>query len=194
LIVRALAVLLAACAVLGAAACSSTGEAPKVYRRGDSGPNRFPEAGPWRESEVSPPPYPRDQDLIEFEPTGQTTYRFYVDGSSLTVGPDRVIRFSLVIRSAEGARTVRYSGVRCESGEWKDYAYGREGGRWERDPDPRWRKITEQRINNYQRTLASEFFCFGGVFSGGPVGDAESILQTLKYPGRPDPRVPGRKY
>ena len=192
--VRKLVGLAAACALLCAAACSTSGEAPKAYRRGDSGPNPVPEKGPWKESDVSPPPYPRDADLIPFEPTGQTSNRFYIDGSSLAIGPDRVIRFSLVIQSPEGARTVSYSAVRCEAAEWKDYAYGREGRRWELNPDPRWRKITEQRINNYQHTLAAEFFCFGGLFGGGPVGDAETILHSLKYPSSPDPRVPGRRY
>jgi hypothetical protein len=193
-IVRTLAIVAAACALLGMAACGSTGEAPKAYRRGDSGPNPFPDQGPWKEANLSLPPYPRDRDLIEFEPTGQSINRFYVDGSALTVGPDRVIRFPLVIRSAEGAQTVSYSGVRCDLGQWKDYAFGREGRRWDLNPDSRWRQIKDRRINNYQYTLASEFFCFGGLFSAGPVGDAASIVHSLKYPGRPDPRNPGRKY
>jgi hypothetical protein len=190
---RGLVFLVAACILAGTVGCGGThGEAPKAYRRGESGPNPMPEEAPWKEADITLPPYPRDQDLILFEPRGQTTNRFYVDGSSLTVDPDRVIRFSLVIRSAEGARTVSYSGVNCKTAGWKDYAFGPDGDRWERVADPQWREIRDQQMNNHQYTLASEFFCYGGIFSGGPTGDAKSIVRHLKHPPTPDARVPAR--
>jgi hypothetical protein len=190
---RWLAVLIAALVLAGAAGCSGRrGEAPKVYRRGDSGPNQVPDEGPWKEAEITLPPYPRDQDLIRFEPTGQTTNRFYVDGASLTVDPDKVVRFALVIRSLEGATTVTYSGVKCRPGEWKDYAFGRDGRRWERDADPQWHEIEDKRINNYEHTLAREYFCTFGAFSGGPMGDAKMLVRNLKDPRPVDNRVPAR--
>lgn len=179
-----------ACLVTLVGGCSgSRGEAPKAYRRGESGPNPVPEEGPWKEAEVALPPFPQDSDLIEFQPTGLTRFKFFIDGSSLSVGPDAVIRFSLVIRSPEGARTVSYSGVRCKSREWKDFAYGR-GTRWEPNSDPAWRPIIELNSNNYQYTLASDYFCFGGVFSAGPKGSAKTIVRGLKYPTAPDTRSP----
>jgi hypothetical protein len=191
--VRALVFVLAACILAGAMGCGGQrGEAPKVSRRGDSGPIPMPEEPAWKEGEITLPPYPRDQDLIPFEPTGQTTNRFYVDGSALTVDPDRVVRFPLVIRSAEGTRTVSYSGVNCKPGEWKDYAYGLDGNRWERVADPNWRQIRNLSFNNHQYTLAAEFLCYGGVMSGGPRGDAKSIVRRLRHPPAPESRVPPR--
>ena len=190
---RWLVVLVAAVMLVDLAGCGSTrGEPPKVTYRGDSGPNRVPDEAPWKEAEVPLPPYPRDQDLIRFEPTGQTTNRFYVDGSSLTVGTDKVIRFALVIRSPEGAKTVTYSGVNCRPGEWKDYAFGRDGQRWEPDTDPQWHPIEDKRINNYQHTLAAQYFCTFGLFTGGPMGDAKMLVRNLKYPQPVDNRVPAR--
>ena len=94
--------------------------------------------------------------------------------------------------AAEGARTVSYSGVNCKTAGWKDYAFGRDGDRWERVDDPQWREIRDQQMNNHQYTLASEFFCYGGIFSGGPMGDAKSIVRHLKHPATPDARVPAR--
>jgi len=187
---RWLAILLAACVLVATDGCGGNkGEPPKVVYRGDSGPNRVPDEGPWKEGEAKLPPYPRDQDLIRFETTGQTTNRFYVDGPSLTVDPDKVIRFSLAIRSADGAETVSYSGVNCKTGEWKDYAYGRDGN-WEPVKDPQWRRMQDRRINNYQYTLAVEFFCTSGLFSGSPVGSAKSIVRNLRSPPPAATRVP----
>jgi CNP1-like family len=193
---RWLVIVFAACALAGAAGCSGNrGEAPKVKYRGDSGPNRgAPDEELWKEGEAVLPAYPRDQDLIRFEPTGQTTNRFYVDGPSLSVDPDKVIRFALVIRTAGGASTATYSGVNCKTGEWKDYAYGRDEKRWEPAKDPQWRGIRDQRINNYQYTLAVEFFCTSGVFSGSPIGSAKTIVRNLKYPPTPDHHSPVRSY
>ncbi len=191
---RWLFVVLAACVLVWTAGCSGSGtrgNAPKVTYRGDSGPNKVPDEGPWKEGEATLPPYPREQDLIRFEPTGQTTNRFYVDGPSLTVDPDTIIRFALVIRSAEGASTVTYSGVNCRPGEWKDYAFGRDGQRWERDANPQWRAIEDKGINNYQHTLATQF-CTFGLFSGGPIGSAKMLVRNLKYPPPAPTRVPPR--
>ena len=190
---RWLATLVAAFVLIGAAGCggSSRGEAPKAYRRGDSGPNPVPEEGPWKEAEVALPPYPRDQDLIRFEATGQTTNRFYVGGPSLSVDPDKVIRFALAIRSAEGADTLSYSGVNCKTGEWKDYAYGRNGS-WDLVKDPQWRPIQDQRINNYQYTLGVQFLCTNGIFYSTPAGSAKTIVRNLKTPPIKDNHSPAR--
>jgi CNP1-like family len=190
---RWLVIVVATLVLVGTLGCSgTTGEAPKVKYRGDSGPNRgAPDEGPWKEGEAKLPAYPRDQDLIRFEPTGRTTNRFYVDGPSLTVDPDKVIRFTLAIRSADRADTVSYSGVNCKTGEWKDYAYGRDGT-WELVKDPQWRGIQDRRINNYQYTLAVEFFCTSGVWSGSPMGSAKYIVRNLKNPPTAATRVPTR--
>ena len=174
--------------------CSGTrGEAPTVQQRGETAdPGNFPEQTPWKELKVTPPAYPRERDLIEFELTGQTANRFYIDGTSLTVESDKVVRFVLVIRSAGGASTISFSGVHCDTGQWKDYAFGRSGS-WEINSNAQWRRIRAQSVNNYQDTLRSEFFCFGGIFSGGVQGTAKDIVRTLKDPTPPDPRVPGRR-
>jgi hypothetical protein len=192
---RWLTIVIAAVVLVGAVGCSgsrgSSGEAPKVTYRGDSGPNKVPDEAPWKEAEITLPPYPRDADLIRFEPTADHQ-PLLVDGPSLTVDMDKVIRFTVVIRSLEGATTVTYSGVNCRPGEWKDYAFGREGQRWERDSNPQWRKIEDKGINNYQYTLAAQNLCTFGLFTGGPIGDAKLLVRRLKYPPPVDNRVPAK--
>jgi hypothetical protein len=159
---------------------------------GVSGPVK--EEGPWQEAETEPPPFPKDKDLIEFALRNRTTSRFFVDGSTLSVGKDRVVRFSLVIRSSEGANNASFVGLKCRGREWKDYAYGREDGTWKRVDDPQWKAIPSLSFNDYQRTLADDYICTEGLFSSGPVGSAKFIVRTLKSPPTLDAQAGRRDY
>jgi hypothetical protein len=157
-----------------------------------AGPVKQQEEGPWREAEVALPAFPKASDLIEFRLRNRTTSRFFVDGSTLTVDPDRVVRFSLVIRSSEGVDNVRFSGLKCRGREWKDYAYGRPDGTWAPTRNAQWKSIPELEFNDYQRSLAEGYVCTEGLFSGGPAGSAKFIVRTLKSPPKFDTQV-GRK-
>ena len=149
-----------------------------------------PEEHPWVEANVPPPPYPKDSDLVEFYLRGQTTNRFFIDTSSLTVGPDRVVRFALVIRVPEGGENATFSGLRCTDRDWKDYAYGRSDRTWAVDRAPEWRRIQNLRFNDYKGTLYQDYMCAGGVFSAGPAGDAAKLVRLLKHPPPRDDRNP----
>ena len=149
-----------------------------------------PEEQPFVEADVPPPPYPKNSNLTEFYLRGTTSNRFFVDTSSLTVGPDRVVRFALVIRTPEGAETTTFSGLHCSDREWKDYAYGKADGTWSRDPEPRWQRIQNLGFNNYKGTLYNDYLCAGGVSSVAPAGDAKKLVRLLKYPPPKDDRNP----
>jgi hypothetical protein len=168
------------------------GPADAVRRRDQDPIHGAPEELPFREADIAPPPYPVDASLIEFTVSGRTRNRFYVDGPSLSVGPDKVIRFVLVVRSPSKASNVSFSAVRCDTREWKDYAYGRADKTWNVDENAQWRRIRASAFNNHQYTLLSEYFCYGGVSSGGPLGSAEAILRNLKHPTPADPHSPRR--
>ena len=149
-----------------------------------------PEEQPFVEATIAPPAYPRDQDLIEFGLRGVTTNRFFVDGTTLSVAPDKVVRFVLVIRTPEGVNNVRFAGLRCTDKEWKDYAFGRSDHTWIVARDAQWQPVLSPRINNYQGTLYKDYFCTSGVVASGTAGDAEKLVERLKHPPKPDDRVP----
>jgi hypothetical protein len=152
-----------------------------------------PQVESFVELNLAPPPYPTDSNLIEFKLRGLTTNRFFIDGSSLTVEKDRVVRFVLVIRTIENVKNVSFSGLRCSDREWKDYAFARDDRTWVPDKDASWRRIQDLNFNAYQRTLYEDYFCVGGVLSTEPVGDAVKLVKLLKNPTQPDPRVPRRQ-
>ncbi len=135
------------------------------------------------------PPYPRDSNLIEFAPYGRTTNRYYVDGSSVSVGRDKIVRFTVVAKSKLGGEHVAFAGVNCKRQEWKDYAYGTPEKLWRQQTDPPWQRIENLATNDYKYSLFKDFMCFGGVMSGGPAGSAKLIVRNLKNPPKPDPRT-----
>jgi len=149
-----------------------------------------PEEQPFVEENIAPPPFPAESKLVEFKLRGLTTNRFFVDGSSLTIGKDKVVRFILVIRTPEGVSNVTFSGLRCGDHDWKDYAYARVDHTWAIDKDATWRRIQQLSFNNYKGTLYEDFFCTHGVLSTDPAGDAKKLVQLLKMPPYDDPRVP----
>ena len=179
-------------AVLLALALLALAPAAHAVRMRGSEPNNVPEGPAWRESSVPPPAYPDERNLVEVRVSGQTRNRFLVDARSLSVGEDEVVRFVLVIETPGNAGNVTYSALRCETQEWKDYAFGNRDRSWRVDADAQWRPIVERSRNNHQHTLFKDYFCYGGVMSGGPAGDAKMLVRNLKYPLVQDNRVPRR--
>lgn len=119
-------------------------------------------AKPWQEIQARMPPYPKPDNLTEIPVGGASSNQFFVDAATLSAGQDGVVRYSMVITSPSGARTVNYEGMRCETGERKIYAFGRAtagGGEWSRNRYARWEAIQGRGINDYRRILFHHFFC-----------------------------------
>ncbi len=112
----------------------------------------------FREIEVALPPYPDEPGLLEFQPRRNSENRFYIDRNSISIGSDRVVRFSVVIKSASDALNTSYEGMRCKTSEYKVYAYGAENGEWMKARDSQWRWI-ERADANFRFTLYKDYFC-----------------------------------
>lgn len=46
-----------------------------------------------------------------------TDTHYFIDGSTISVGADQVIRYTLVIVSSSGAQNISYEGMRCLTAE-----------------------------------------------------------------------------
>jgi hypothetical protein len=112
----------------------------------------------FKEIEVALPPYPDESGLLEFQLRRNSANRFYVDRNSISIGPDRVVRFSAVIKSASGALNTSYEGMRCKNSEYKVYAYGIKNGEWTKARDSQWRRI-ERSSADFRFTLYKDYFC-----------------------------------
>ena len=77
----------------------------------------FENEKPWVELAAQLPPTPKAENLIEFNVSSATRNRHFVDTASISVGEDKVVRYTVVIEAAGGAKNVLFEGMRCETGE-----------------------------------------------------------------------------
>lgn len=133
----------------------------------------------WEELEVLLPPVPKEQDLVGFFVSSATDNRFFVDSASVSVGPDGVVRYALVVLAASGVRNVSFEGMRCETRERRLYALGRSDGAWSMSRNQRWERLREGGANRQHAALFQEYFCPGGVI----VRNASEAIDALRRGG-----------
>jgi hypothetical protein len=129
----------------------------------------------WSEIKAQIPPYPKNENLIEFEADAASPHRFYIDSESISIGEDGVVRYTFMIKSAGGATNVSFEGIRCELKQQKYYAVGQPGGNWTRTRNPQWREP-----GRYHGVLTSDAFCIGKV----PVSSPKEAMRLLRM-GKP---------
>jgi hypothetical protein len=147
----------------------------------------------WKEAEYKLPALPKAEDLIEFNVSETTDFRFFIDRQSLSVGKDGVVRFTMVARSPSGAENVTYEGIRCSEGNYRVYAYGRPGAGWS-ERDSEWRPIEPRRTQRWHNALYREYFCPQRAI----IFDAAEGIDALRRGGHPNAiglqRGPGGRY
>lgn len=132
----------------------------------------------WTENKVETlPPLPNARDLIGFDVSQNTPLHFAVDGKSLDVGSDGVVRYTVVITSPTGARNVNYEGIRCDTYEWKLYAgLNADHDGWDRTVANDWTRIENGNLNAYHAALYQDYFCQNKV----PMGTTKAILDNIR--------------
>ncbi|MBI3524796.1 MAG: CNP1-like family protein [Betaproteobacteria bacterium] len=134
------------------------------------------------ESEVPLPAFPRQENLVEFYVSAPASNHFFIDAKSVSIGPDGVVRYTLVVKTAGGATNISYEGIRCSTSEYKLFATGRSDGAWARARTDDWRPIENKNINRHHAALNSEYFCHDGL---PPDSAAEGVaaLRRVEQPG-----------
>lgn len=142
--------------------------------------HEFDQDKPWVEVAAQLPPYPKAENLIEFNVSSATRNRHFIDKESISVGADNVVRYTVVIEAAGGARNVSFEGLRCESGERRLYAYGHADGTWSKAREAGWENIKLRSLLSYRKTLFEELFCSDGIH----VRDGKEAVQNLQRAAR----------
>lgn len=140
----------------------------------------FEQDKPWAEVAAQLPAYPKAENLIEFNVSSATRHRHFVDTASISVGEDKVVRYTVVIEAAGGARNVSFEGMRCETGERRLYAYGHPDGTWTKARNAGWEGIKFRSLLSYHKALYEDHLCPYGI----NVKDAKEAAQNLRRAGR----------
>lgn len=131
---------------------------------------------PWVELSAQLPPTPKAENLVEFNVSSATRNRHFVDTASISVGEDKVVRYTVVIDAAGGARNVSFEGLRCATGERRLYAYGHPDGTWSKARNARWEGIKFRSLLSYHKALYEDHFCPDGI----KVRDAKEAVRNLR--------------
>ncbi len=126
---------------------------------------QFEEGPAWKEDNLKIPPYPDDDDLLELylDVANQSKFTYYIDEKSLSISKgDYVVRYTMVIESKTGAKNVFYEGMRCNSDEYKTYAFGMgKGGKGKFNPSkkPEWKAIRDSGYKKLRMDLMEYYLC-----------------------------------
>ncbi|MCR4300536.1 MAG: CNP1-like family protein [Sulfuricaulis sp.] len=113
----------------------------------------------WQESKANFPPFPKEQEFLPVALPVTDTLKVFIDRASLSRGTDRVARFTLVVQSPSGARSVFYDGIRCETREYKTYAIGTPEHVFTPTTNAQWRRIPQPALNAFRYELYRYYIC-----------------------------------
>lgn len=140
----------------------------------------FEQDKPWVEVAAQLPAYPKAENLLPFNVSSATRHQHFVDAASISVGADKVVRYTVVIEATGGAKNVSFEGLRCESGERRLYAYGHPDGTWSKARNAGWEAIKFRSLLSYQKALYEAYFCPDGI----QVKDSQEAVRNLRQEGR----------
>ena len=154
------------------------------YRENDVGDFSYDDSKdiPWIENETAVLAVPKPDNLstvqLDLLPAGM---KLLIDKSRINVNPDdRIVRVWLWVRSSAGAERGTFEGFRCETGEYKVYAYANP----HREPPvtkakrPRWISLKSAFASmkrNYRSELMKGYLC-----NMGRPRSAADILEYLR--------------
>ena len=140
-------------------------------------PDDMEDPEPWEEGAVTLPEYPQDGDLVEMTtPNRGNRFTTYLDGKTLQVGDDGVVRYVVVIRSDRGVDNVIAEGLRCATREYREYGYGT-GDKLEPVDRP-WRVImATPGPFGYRMAMSDDFAC---QYSRLPY-DRDTIVKRIRW-------------
>lgn len=134
---------------------------------------------PWEELVASLPAYPKNENLAAFIVSSATSNRFMIDTASISVGSDQVVRYTIVIESPRGARTINFEGMRCDPAEYKIYGFGQPDGKWTENRRAKWEPFKQRSLLSYHKALFEDHFCPDGL----TIHDAKEGIRNLKRGG-----------
>jgi hypothetical protein len=122
------------------------------------------------------PEFPKPENYLPLQVNMTTSFTFYVDAKSVSVGKDGVVRYSLIARSTEGVLNISFEGIRCSTRQFRVYAYGRPDNTWSEARISQWQPIPPDTRNAQRAVLYGDYFCPTRDI----IGSAEEGVRALR--------------
>lgn len=135
------------------------------------------EEEPWVESAVQLPAFPEKENLIPFQVGPVSDKQFLIDEKSISVGDDGVIRYTLVVVSDAGARSISFEGMRCTTRERRLYAFGRADSTWSKARSDKWIAIRGS-SSQYPVALYADYLC---AAEASVIYSPAEVVRRLRY-------------
>jgi len=136
--------------------------------------HNYTEAPAWKESDNTLPAYPDEDTLLKLPIEHTQAFEYFIDPASISVGDDDVVRYLILLRSRTGSKNVFFEGIRCETQEYKSYAFAT-GQQLHRLQSARWRLASTSGSQRYRHELMKYFLCD----SGSPLS-YDTIMRRLR--------------
>lgn len=175
----ALLALLAMASTVGAQAPKSGMDYAPQYNSDADESKQFQEL-----QDVAPPAFPADATLLQVDVGPAATNKYFIDGATLSLGDDGVVRYVLVVKTSGGATNVSFEGMHCATRSWKHYATGRSDKTWtvSRAARREWRPVENKPTNPHHAVLSRTFFCP----QGNPISSADDGRNALRMGKHPN--------
>lgn len=129
----------------------------------------------WTEAEIPPPPAYNVNKLIKVEGPVASSLTFGVDPATISIGPDYVVRYVIVLQGP-AAVTAVYEGIRCNTGAKRVYARRNGTSEWEAVKED-WMPLNSSSATKYAWNMARDGVCIG-VATNNSVRDIVRDLQS----------------
>ena len=116
----------------------------------------------------------------------RTAFEHFVDGSSISVLDDGIVRFAVVVRTAT-AVNVSYEGYRCITRERRTYGRANRDGAWIAVKDASWVSVGPREVSGFRHELYWHYFCPGKR----AISSVREGIDALRFGGHPDARPEG---
>jgi hypothetical protein len=128
------------------------------------------------DAQVPLPEYPRSENYLPLQVSATTTFTFFVDAKSVSVGKDGVVRYTLIAKSPDGVLNVSFEGIRCSTGLFRVYAFGRSDNTWSEARHSEWQPIPADTRNAQRAVLYADYFCS----KNRGIATADEAVQALR--------------
>jgi hypothetical protein len=131
----------------------------------------------WKESQVQPPPAidMKKKSLIPVRVSDSSQLKWFVDGDSVQITKDGVVRYVVIAQSDSGTVNAMYEGFRCTKAESRLYARHSPASGWVEQKDTDWKAASAR---SYSSRLAKLGLCDGAA----PPASAKVAVERLIKP------------